>query len=165
MFKITLSSPALIFAIFILPGCLETSGTSATSIPNLTVECASVQVNSPYCRGNSDVMWLGLTDDFNLDCADVLSNLTGSSRNQLFQAIASNVTFTHLGGISNANISSFQTSSGAAVATLLPGSYKACAFIETTGGNQRLGLNEPLGAAIVQVGGESPQLVNDWIPY
>ncbi len=108
---------------------------------------------------------MGITNEFALDCKSVLSSPSRIVRNQAFLAIAENVPLTHSGFVSRANVTNWSNSLGSSVVDLQEGTYKICAFIESSSGNDRLDLGEPIGAGLLTVGGPSPQIVNDWISY
>lgn len=155
----------LLLITFSLAGCLSQSGTSDGTIPDLEVECAQVQVDGSYCNSSSEVLWIGITSDFGVDCGHVLSNLSSHVRNSYFDAISEGIVLTQAGPVVYGNVSNWVTPLGASAGTLMEGTYKVCAFIEASPGNNRLDMNEPLGSGLVTVGGSSPQLVNDWISY
>lgn len=148
----------------LLVGCIEQSGTTESTIPDATIECSQAAVSS-NCRSTGERLWIGLTKTFEMDCGSVLSSFSSQTRNSKFDAYAENISVTQSGILVRATVSSWLSPYGGTQASLPAGSYKVCAFIEDNGGNQRLDLGEPLGAGLFEVGGESPQLVNDWISY
>lgn len=151
--------------VFGLVGCLEQpGGTTQSAIPNITVECSQAQVVS-LCRTSGDILWLGFTDELDLECGSTLSSFSDSTRNRYFKAYAANVSLSHSGYVSSASLSSWVDSNGASIGTLLNGTYKVCAFIESSSGNDRLDNDEPLAEVFVTVGGSSPELVNSWVSY
>lgn len=146
-------------------GCVDQEGTDRSAVPNLDVECSSAQVFTPQCRTSGDILWIGITKDYSLDCATVLAISSSTQRNSYFDAFAENITLTKSGFIVSASITSWQSGLGGSAGAITNGSYKICAFIESPSGNGHLDLGEPIGSGDVTVGGPSPQVANDWKSY
>jgi hypothetical protein len=153
------------FLLFSLAGCLEQGSSADGVIPDLWVECSSAQVYPPYCRNSGEILWIGLSKEFDLDCAAALSSFSTTQRNNQFDAIADNISLSKSGIRVNANIHSWSTPQGAGIGTLPEGSYRACAFIRLSSDNDRMVSGMPYFSGFVDVGGASPQNVNDWISY
>ncbi|NCN42323.1 hypothetical protein GW916_13865, partial [bacterium] len=75
-------------------GCVEQESTDRSAVPNLDVECSSAQVRTPQCRTAGDVLFLGITKDYSIDCATVLAISSSTQRNAYFDAFAENITMT-----------------------------------------------------------------------
>ena len=118
-----------------------------------------------HCRQTGERLWIGITKSFDLNCGSVLSSFSSQTRNNYFEAFAENVSLTQSGILVQANVTSWSAPTGGTLRSLASGTYKMCAFIEASNGDGRLGNGEPMSDSFFRVGGESPQLVNDWTSY
>lgn len=144
--------------IFFLIGCGGADENLSDFIPDIPMECTSVQAAD--CAGNNLPVFVGIIDSTaGSDCDDFLTGLNSATRQRTFTA--SGTTTSARGGIYlTATVSDWKDSFGGPIDTLTPGDYLVCAFVDTNR-NDQIDTNEPVGGGVITAGDVS-FILNDW---